>query len=338
MALGGGLIVNPATLPSNSASTGPGEGGASRGSTSKSEYTLLFAGDVMLSRTVGQRMAESGDWSLPFRLIAGDLSSADLRYCNLECPVSDRGRDQHHLYSFRADPQSIAGLRTAGFGVVSLANNHAYDWGPEALLDSMDRLRQAAIEPVGAGQNFLAAHYPLLVHLGSLRIAFLAYVNIDPKGAEAGIDRPGVAWMDPAQVVADIRFSRPLADLVVVCPHWGVEYAVRPTRAQVTLAHQMIDAGADVVVGSHPHVVQPLENYHDHWIAYSLGNFIFDQQGPATHRGQILRVTVRNQRVTRVYPLEIKINSSFQAELAPDEGFPPPMMANADAGSTNPDE
>ena len=170
---------------------------------------------------------------------------------------------------------------------------------------------------MGAGQNILAAHYPLLVRVGGLRIAFLAYVDIDPKEAAAGVDRPGVAWLDPAQALADIRFARPLADLVIVCPHWGVEYALKPTRDQVELAHQMIDAGADMIVGSHPHVVQPLENYHDRWIAYSLGNFVFDQKDSATHRGLMLRVTVRDKQIAEVLPLDIKINSSFQAALAP---------------------
>ena len=152
----------------------------------------------------------------------------------------------------------------------------------------LERLRAAGIQPVGAGQNILAAHYPLLVHVGSVRIAFLAYVNIDPKEATAGVDRPGVAWLDPAQALTDIRFARPLADLVIVCPHWGVEYALKPTRDQVDLAHQMIDAGADMIVGSHPHVVQPVEKYYDCWVAYSLGNFIFDQQDRAIHHSVCL--------------------------------------------------
>jgi poly-gamma-glutamate synthesis protein (capsule biosynthesis protein) len=277
---------------------------------------MLFTGDIMLSRTVGARMEAQKDWSFPFHLISDTLHDADIRYCNLECPVSDRGRNLHHLYSFRADPRAIDGLKAAGFNVASQANNHTYDWGPDALLDSLERLRAAGIQPVGAGQNILAAHYPLLVPVGSLRIAFLAYVNIEPKEAAAGIDRPGVAWLDPAQALTDIRFARPLADLVIVCPHWGVEYALKPTPDQVDLAHQMIDAGADLIVGSHPHVVQPVEKYHDRWIAYSLGNFIFDQEGPNTHRGLMLKATVRDRHVVDVQSIPIDINSSFQAKLA----------------------
>ena len=265
-------------------------------------------------------MAALKDWSLPFRLISDALRAADFRYCNLECPVSDRGRNLHHLYSFRADPKVIDGLRDAGFNVASQANNHTYDWGPEALLDSLERLNAVGIRTVGAGQNSLAAHYPLLVRVGALRIAFLAYVNIEPKEATAGVDRPGVAWLDPAQALVDVRFARPLADLVIVCPHWGVEYALKPSKEQVDLAHQMIDAGADLIIGSHPHVVQPVEKYHDRWIAYSLGNFIFDQKGANTRRGLMLKATVRDQHVLDVESIPIDINASFQAKLAPVAG------------------
>jgi len=335
MAVGGWCVLSPFPPPQGAAppQTISAKTPAVSGAPERRAYTLLFTGDVMLSRAVGSRMEAQKDWSLPFRLIADTLHGADLRYCNLECPVSDRGRNLHHLYSFRADPRSIEGLKAAGFNVASQANNHTYDWGPEALLDSVERLRAAGIQPVGAGQNILAAHYPLLVHVGGLCIAFLAYVNIAPKEAAARVDRPGVAWLDTAQALADIRFARPLADLVIVCPHWGVEYASQPTRDQVELAHQMIDAGADIIVGSHPHVVQPLEKYHDRWIAYSLGNFIFDQQYPPTHRGVILRVTVRDKQITEVLPLPIKINYSFQAVLAPaDERHPQPILAEQSSG------
>ena len=331
MTVGGWCFLSPLTspqdfsprqaIPSEPASPPPG-------APEKREHTLLFAGDVMLSRGVGARMESQDDWTLPFEEIAETLRSADLRFCNLECPISDQGRNLHHLYSFRADPRALEGLKAAGFDIVSLANNHAYDWGPAALLDSLERLRAAGIRAVGAGENILAAHYPVLINAGGLRLAFLGYVEIDPKEATAGVDRPGVAWLDPAQVLADIRFARPLADLVIVCPHWGVEYAVKPARDQVEFAHRMIDAGADLIVGSHPHVVQPLEAYHDRWIAYSLGNFVFDQKNTATHRGLMLKVTVRDKRIADATPVPIDINSRFQAVLAPAAArSPKPMLA-----------
>jgi len=148
----------------------------------------------------------------------------------------------------------------------------------------------------------------------ALKIAFLAYVDIEPKEAAASRARAGVAWLDPDRVLADIRFARNLADLVVVSVHWGVEYAPRPLREQVQWAHEMIDAGADLVVGGHPHVVQPLEEYHGHWIAYSLGNFVFDQKWPVTHHGLMLKVTVSGKQITRVTPVPITIDEKMQAE------------------------
>jgi poly-gamma-glutamate synthesis protein (capsule biosynthesis protein) len=325
MAAGGWCVLSPLTPPQDAAppQTPPAKAAAAPSASAGREYTLLFTGDIMLSRAVGARMEAQKNWSLPFHLIADTLRNADLRYCNLECPVSD--------------PRVIEGLTATGFNVASQANNHTYDWGPEALVDSMERLRAAGIQPVGSGQNILAAHYPLLVQVGGLRIAFLAYVNIDPKEAAARVDRPGVAWLDPVQVLADIRFARPLADLVIVCPHWGMEYALQPTRAQVDMAHHMVDAGADMIVGSHPHVVQPLEKYHDHWIAYSLGNFIFDQQDPATHHGLMLKATIRDRHIIDVAPLPIDINSQFQAKLTPVKApSPRPLLAAKSAGLPHP--
>jgi poly-gamma-glutamate synthesis protein (capsule biosynthesis protein) len=310
----GALVIGPrAPVPLTPGTVSP----SSPGSPAAPERTLLFVGDVMLSRSVGAIMKAREDWVYPFRDVAPTLRAADFAYCNLECPVSNRGRNQYHLYSFRADPRSIEGLKEAGFRVVSQANNHAYDWGPAALLDTLDRLHAAGIRPVGAGRNNLQAHYPIVVDLGGLKVAFLAYVNVDPREATAGVDRPGVAWLEPERVLADIRFARPLADLVVVCPHWGVEYATRPTPEQIKLGHSMIDAGADLIVGSHPHVVQPLEEYHRGWIAYSLGNFIFDQHDASTHRGAMLRVLVRDKQITGVSQVPVRINGNFQAMLAP---------------------
>jgi len=338
------------------------------------ERTLLLAGDVMLSRHVGEAMVARQDWDYPFRKIAPVLRGVDLAFANLECPISDTGRDLHHLYSFRADPRAIEGLNYAGFLVLSLANNHTDDWDRPALLDTVRRLREAGLVPVGAGANLSEAHCPAFVTCppgspcrpladrtskleirnskfetrnsrlaprkqsmrggefrfssfdlrpsnsiarapDNLTIAFLAYVDVKPEEAAATRMRAGVAWLDPDLALADIRFARRLADLVIVSVHWGVEYARSPAKEQVDWARQMIDAGADLVVGSHPHVVQPLEEYRGHWIAYSLGNFVFDQPWPITRQGLMLKVTVNGKRITRVVPMPTTIDE-MQADLA----------------------
>ncbi|HUU13035.1 MAG TPA: CapA family protein [Terriglobia bacterium] len=317
LALAGVILAGSALLPPAARAQETAEPPPPR------ELTLLFVGDVMLSRGVGAKMASEGDWTFPFLKITDTLREADLTFGNLECPVSDVGRNRHHLYSFRADPRVIEGLTFAGFDVVSVANNHSYDWGPDALLDTLRRLREAGIQPVGAGADDLEAHYPVLVEVEGVKLAFLAYVNVEPKAATAGPEKPGVAWLDPERVLADIRFARPLADVVIVSLHWGNEYATRQQPEQVELARQMIDAGADLIVGGHPHVVQPLETYAGRWIAYSLGNFVFDQKASATHSGIMLRVTISNREITDVAPVPITIGrTTFQAELTPPKKLP----------------
>jgi poly-gamma-glutamate capsule biosynthesis protein CapA/YwtB (metallophosphatase superfamily) len=283
------------------------------------QQTLLFVGDVMLSRSVGAKMKALNNYTYPFQKISATLRAADLTIGNLECPVSDAGHNLHHLYSFRADPKVIEGLKYAGFGVLGVANNHMYDWDRTALLDTVVRLRAAGLRPVGAGANDLEAHFPLLVNMKGVKVAFLAYVGIEPKQAAARPDQPGVAWLDADRVLGDINFVRPFVDVVIVCLHWGVEYAPRPGRSQMELAHRMIDAGADLVVGGHPHVVQPCEFYHGHWIAYSLGNFVFDQHWPSTHHGLMLKVTLTDKKVTDAVPVPITIDDSFQAFVSPPE-------------------
>ena len=311
-----------------------GQNAATRSSSKPTEQTMLFVGDVMLSRGVGSRMKAEGDWTFPFQKVADALNDADLTFGNLECPVSDTGKNQHHIYSFRADPNAIEGLTFAGFDVMSVANNHMFDWGPAALLDTLSRLRSAGIRPVGAGVNDLEAHYPVLVNLNGVKLAFLAYVNVPPREAAAGPAQTGVAWMNPGQVIADIRFARPLADVVIVTPHWGVEYAKRPGKSQVEFARRMIDAGADLIVGSHPHVVQPLEEYRGRWIAYSLGNFVFDQKDPATHRGLMLLVKLKGRRIEKVEPQRIEITPAFQAQVSSQQESSSSVSAGTRPGHT----
>ena len=281
------------------------------------EHTLLFVGDVMLSRGVGAKMKAENDWAYPYRKIVDTLRAADLTIGNLECPVSDGGKNQHHLYSFRADPKALAGLKDAGFDVVSLANNHMYDWGAPALLDTLRRVREAGMQTLGAGRNDLEAHYPLVVDLEGVRLAFLAYVSVAPQDAAAGPDHPGVAWLETERTLVDIRFARQLADVVIVLPHWGIEYAKLPSNEQIELAHRMVEAGADLVIGSHPHVVQPLEPYRGRWIAYSLGNFVFDQKPGVTRQGLMLKITLRGKQVAEVMMIPIEITPTFQPEIAP---------------------
>jgi len=164
------------------------------------------------------------------------------------------------------------------FDAVSLANNHTGDFGPAAFGQMLDFLNQAKIPYFGGGRDLQQAHTPLLFKRQGITIAVLGYNEFFPRSFEADVDRPGSAWSDDDQVVADIKAARQIhqADVVIPFMHWGVEDEPYATTRQQRLARLMIDAGADAVVGSHPHVTQNTEFYKGRPIVYSLGNFVFD--------------------------------------------------------------
>lgn len=284
--------------------------------------TMLFAGDTMLSRAVGDLMASRDDWEWPFALIASTTQDADLMVLNLETPVSERGEAVGCGYCFRTDPRAIRGLVHAGVDVVTLANNHAFDYGSDALTDTVALLGQSGIAVSGAGLNRDEAHTAVIRQVGSTRVALLSYTNLVPAAAGAGPDKPGVAIYDSETIVHDIADARRDADVVIVSFHAGDEYQAEPNAWQERVYRSVIDAGADVVIGHHPHVIQPVESYGTGWIAYSLGNFVFDQSfSPETKRGLMLQVSVLDGRVVGVLERPVSISNRYQPALAQIEGL-----------------
>ncbi len=279
-------------------------------------YTLIFVGDLMLSRGVAYQIKKHGnDFTYPFEKIADTLRSADLAFGNLEGPISSRGTNQGSIYSFRADPRVIEGLTFAGFDALSLANNHIFDWGKFAVEDTINLLRKNNIRPVGAGMNYDDANAARVVAIGDLRLAIFAYTNLYPKTlwANGGV---GISEFDPEKIRDRIRAIRENVDIIIVSLHWGEEYAPHPSEYQKEIAHALVDAGADIIVGHHPHVVQEVERYNGGWIAYSLGNFVFDQNfSERTRRGAIARVTVRGKKITGIELISVRINDTFQPAL-----------------------
>ncbi len=252
---------------------------------------LVFAGDIMLDDGPGRHIAAGGDPLEPFAAV---LEAADAAIGNLECPVAAGGQPiANKIATFRADPAVLRVLQ-GRFGALSVANNHAGDYGKEAFLETLGRLEAAGLPYVGGGRNLAEAHQPLWIEKKGLRIAILAYDEFKPRSFEAGADWPGVAWSEDSEVVADIRAARAAgADLVIPFMHWGWEKERRPSERQRQLARLMIDAGAGLVVGGHPHVTQGVELYQGKPIVYSLGNFVFDGfDYPEARQGWLLRLTV----------------------------------------------
>jgi poly-gamma-glutamate capsule biosynthesis protein CapA/YwtB (metallophosphatase superfamily) len=261
--------------------------------------SIAFVGDVMLDTLPGRAIRRGRD---PFASFAKILDAADIRVANLECVVATTGTPEPGKpYTFRAHPRTL-GVLERHFDAVSLANNHSGDFGTAAFGEMLGLLERRGIAYFGGGRDLARAHEPLIVERKGLRIALLGYDEFLPRSFEADHDRPGVAWSEDDQVRLDIARARTLhrADVVIPVMHWGWEYEPRAGARQRELARVMIDAGADAVVGGHPHVTQDTEQYRGRPIVYSLGNFVFDGFTDAdTTTGWLLRLEVDRQGARR---------------------------------------
>ena len=239
--------------------------------------SLSAVGDIMLGRYVGELIAQESP-TYPFEdpEVRSILAGADLAFGNLECPVSERGTRQDKGIEFRAAPEVLEGLSHAGFDVISLANNHTGDYGDVARVDTLDALCGADILPVGAGNNVEEAGSPVVVDVKGMCVGFLAFNSIGPEWFAAAEDSPGSAWLDEA-AVSLVRETAFQTDLLFVSCHWGTEYSAYPTSSQREMADALVEAGADLIIGHHPHVLQAVEYCDSGLVAYSLGNFVFDQ-------------------------------------------------------------
>jgi hypothetical protein len=241
---------------------------------------LMAVGDIMLGRTIGDLIETQGS-EAPFFDTAETLRSADITVGNLECPISERGEMEEKTYAFRAPVAAGQSLAFAGFNLVNLANNHTLDYGPLALQDTIEILAANDIQTVGAGMNEAEAYAPTFIEVNGLRVAFLGFVDVHPtdydyRTWEAGPDKPGVAWAHEDRVRAGVITAKAQADIVIVLVHNGYEFVQQVSSQQQKIAHLAIDSGASLVIGSHPHVLQRIESYHNGLIAYSMGNFVFD--------------------------------------------------------------
>jgi poly-gamma-glutamate capsule biosynthesis protein CapA/YwtB (metallophosphatase superfamily) len=253
--------------------------------------TLAAVGDVTFGNGVATAIARHGPrW--PWRSVAPVLRAADLALANLEGAVSTRGAPvPGKLYTFRGPPSALrAAASFAGLDVVSLANNHSLDYGRTAFLDTVANAHRFELRTMGGGSSLATARRPAVVTRGGLRVAFLGFSDVRPLGFDAGAGRPGTVPAFPEIVRADVRAARRRADVVVAYFHWGIERATVPTWRQRDLAETALDAGAAVVLGAHPHVLQPVERRGRRLVAWSLGNFVFAAHSPATTRTGILRI------------------------------------------------
>jgi hypothetical protein len=255
--------------------------------------SIIFVGDIMVAhdQETGKLIERGMD---PFEPCASLLENADVAIGNLECVVAEKGERVKKPYNFRADPRCIPLLKQH-FAAFTVANNHSGDFGKAAFVEQCDRLDMAHVPYFGGGRNKADAHKPWVINRHGVRVALLGYCEVYSKSFQAKENVPGVAWSaHDDEVLADIRAARKEYKVDVVIPfmHWGIENEP-PSEREKMFARKMIDAGADVIVGAHPHVTQGAEYYKGHLIVYSLGNFLFNGfKDPDNLTGWALNLTV----------------------------------------------
>jgi len=289
--------------------------------------TFLLTGDIMLSRYVAFQMKNAEDTLLPFRKTAGLLASTDFNSGNLESPLTESPVFEPRTgMSFNVPPGFAAGLTASNFRLMNLANNHALDQGEVGVFYTIESLQNDNVASVGTGLNPDEAWKGAVIEKNGVRIGFLgaSYASINDGGF---VRNQYVARMEDVErlrtAVAKLR-AQDRADIVVVNMHGGDEYARTPNASQTTFAHAAIDAGADIVAGHHPHVIQTTEIYKNKPIFYSLGNFIFDQVAPGTNEGLTLKVTAEKDaegagRITTIELVPVVIEGYCCPRMATEE-------------------
>ncbi len=277
-------------------------------------FELVAVGDISLARGVNVDLY-TGRSESPLRYVAPLISRAAVAFGNLESPLTKRapraptkGPRGGSIY-LKGNPDYAFLLTEAGFDVLSLANNHIMDYGPQGLDDTIYYLDQEEIKHCGAGENLARASAPAEVDLDGYIIRFIAFSGVEPASYFAGPGKPGAAALTESAVVSAIGRAKKDANLVVVSLHWGEESMAYPSSEQRRLARRFADAGADLILGHHPHVVQGVESYGSSVIAYSLGNFLFDSRYAARHYSTLLTVEVSRSKGIlgfRLIPIYIK--------------------------------
>jgi hypothetical protein len=261
---------------------------------------LYAVGDVNLGDRPGTAIATYGV-RYPWLSVAPVLRAADISIANLECSVSTRGYPvPGKQYTFRGKPSSLLAIaRYAGIDVVTLANNHTLDYGRLAFADTLSYAHEFGMKTIGGGRNLDVARRPALFRLGGIRVALLGYSDVRPLGFDAGPTWSGTAPAFPSYISSDVRRAKNRgADVIVVYFHWGVERTFSPNSRQRSLAAVAFESGATVVLGAHPHVLQPIEQPgRRRLVAWSLGNFVFGANSSGTERTGVLRMRLGRARI-----------------------------------------
>lgn len=280
------------------------------------ELRFMAVGDIMLGRGVGARLNKAGGFDKAFEDVAPLLNEGDIVFANLESPLtaSTHSLDPKGKIVLKAKPEAVSALTQAGFNMVSLANNHMMDYYEKGLYDTMSTLDENGILHTGGGSNIDEARKPVIMEVNGIKVGLLAYTDMaeltfagNPYLSYAAKDdKSGLAPRKYEIVLEDVKKLREQVDLVAVSLHWGIEDSFKITADQVEFAHNLIDNGADIILGHHPHQFQGMEIYKGKPIMYSMGNFIFDQNDPENQEGFIIDMKYRGTELVQFSAIPVR--------------------------------
>jgi len=275
--------------------------------TQEEHLSICFTGDVLLDRGVREQINKKGILYL-FESVAPLFKSSDATVINLECPVTKTVSPINKKYIFRGEPEWLPTLKESGITHAALANNHSMDQGRSGLEDTYKHLTETGITPIGYGKNADEANKPVFILKDGIEVAIFNTVTVPLENWVYLEERPGVNQSSIdilAEKIKMLKKERPGCHIIVVL-HWGIEFQKEPTIKQRKEAYQLIDAGADIIIGHHPHILQKEEIYKEKPIFYSLGNFVFDQNMPEAKKSMILQINFNRDRFTiNKYPVTI---------------------------------
>jgi len=278
---------------------------------SMAQVSFCAVGDVLMDRGV-RKIIEQNDVFYPFKNIKAIISSKDIAFYNNECPFAEisEGFAINKRFSFRAEPLSIDGIKYAGFNIASVANNHTIDYGKSAFLKTIKYLNKQSIYTVGGAENQQKAFEPLLIEKNGVTFAFFADLEFLLEGTTFNQNEAYPTFAQIDRLCAQIEKYNSIVDFVIVSFHWGKENVEIPTSKQTEYAHKVIDAGADLVIGQHPHVLQSIEIYRNKIILYSLGNFVFDNSQELEKQSAIFQCEFKDGNILNpdLIPIYIENN------------------------------
>lgn len=293
------------------------------------ELRFMAVGDIMLGRGVGMRLQKAGDYKKAFEKVSDYFSMGDVLFANLETPLtsSTHGLDKKRKIVLKGNPEAVSALTSAGFNLISLSNNHMMDYYEKGLQDTMELLSKNGIIYAGGGKDIEDARKLAIKEVNGIKVGLLAYTDMaeltfagDPYlSFAAGTEKSGVVPRKYETIKEDILKARGQVDILAISLHWGVEESFTITQDQVEFAHNLIDDGADVILGHHPHQFQGMEMYKGKPIMYSMGNFLFDQNDSENMESFIIDMRYKGKELVEFAAIPVRILDKSYVEIQTGE-------------------